>query len=389
MALKGTLKDFGIADILQLIGQQQKTGTLHVKNKDQAIDVAFQDGNIVRAESAKRDKKDLIGTMLVRADIISDGQLATALEVQKRTLQKLGDLLIDQQVISEQRLKDMVQLQATETLFRLFAWKSGNYEFEQGAVEADALLTPLRAESVLMEGFRMVDEWPVVRKKIPHLEVTFERVKELHHPAVAAPKRDDFDSALDDAMGGLSPPAGDDDGQGEFERKVFSLVKPDRTAGKIVDLSGFGEFETCKVLAKLCDDGFLRMVEPAGKRSSGPSPLARVASVFARIAMAVVVFVGVFFIVSSLDFSGMRFGGASATTYTDPAAQRVASRTQMARLQTALRVYHVEKGSWPTSLDELVDLGLIRKDDVNYPWRDPYYYRPVEAGSFVLLPPLR
>ena len=39
MALKGTLKDFGIADILQLIGQQQKTGTLHLQGRDQEVHV--------------------------------------------------------------------------------------------------------------------------------------------------------------------------------------------------------------------------------------------------------------------------------------------------------------------------------------------------------------
>ena len=44
MALKGTLKDFGIADILQLIGQQTKTGTLNLKNKGEEVVVSFRDG---------------------------------------------------------------------------------------------------------------------------------------------------------------------------------------------------------------------------------------------------------------------------------------------------------------------------------------------------------
>ena len=35
MALAGTLKDFGIADILQLIAQQQKTGMAPLPLKDQ------------------------------------------------------------------------------------------------------------------------------------------------------------------------------------------------------------------------------------------------------------------------------------------------------------------------------------------------------------------
>src|ERR1700755_2191922 len=93
MALKGTLKDFGIADILQLIGQQQKTGTLHLKNKDQAVDISFREGSIVRAESTGR-KKNLIGAMLVRAELITEAQLEQALETQRRTLKRLGDVLV-------------------------------------------------------------------------------------------------------------------------------------------------------------------------------------------------------------------------------------------------------------------------------------------------------
>jgi hypothetical protein len=100
MALKGTLKDFGIADILQLIGQQQKTGVLYLKSKDQEVQVYFRDGNIVRAESVTRKKKDLIGNMLVRAEVITEKQLESALETQRRTLKRLGDVLVSSGAIS-------------------------------------------------------------------------------------------------------------------------------------------------------------------------------------------------------------------------------------------------------------------------------------------------
>ncbi len=75
-------------------------------------------------------------------------------------------------VITKERYRQMAQLQFNETLYRLFSWKSGTYAFEQGAVHYDpADVTPVRAESVLMEGFRMVDEWPVIRKRIPRYDM--------------------------------------------------------------------------------------------------------------------------------------------------------------------------------------------------------------------------
>ena len=125
MALKGTLKDFGIADILQLIGQQQKTGVLSLTNKGESVNVSFKDGNIVRAESTSRNRKDLIGTMLVAANLITESQLEFALETQKRTLQRLGDVLVGQGSVPLEKFRSMVALQTSETLFKLFGWKSG------------------------------------------------------------------------------------------------------------------------------------------------------------------------------------------------------------------------------------------------------------------------
>ena len=108
MALKGTLKDFGIADILQLIGQQQKTGVLHLTSKDQEVHIGFRDGNIVKAESSTRKKKHLIGSMLVRAEVITEQQLQEALETQKRTLKRLGDVLVASGAITQERFRRMV-----------------------------------------------------------------------------------------------------------------------------------------------------------------------------------------------------------------------------------------------------------------------------------------
>ena len=250
MALKGTLKDFGIADILQLIGQQTKTGTLNLTNKGEAVVVSFKDGNIVRAEETSRNTKDLIGSMLVRAAMLSEQQLDFALEAQKRTLQRLGDILVGQGTITLEKLKEMVQLQTSETLFKLFGWKSGTYAFEQVDVEVDSWLVPLRAESVLMEGFRRVDEWPVVKKKISSSRMTFEKKKELP-PAPLA--KDTFDDALEDAFAEEKKEVNQGEFQsvGENERRVYGLAVAGRPVATITEMSLLGEFETAKALCNL------------------------------------------------------------------------------------------------------------------------------------------
>ena len=85
MALKGTLKDFGIADILQLIAQQAKSGELTVRTKGQQVTVWFVGGNIVGAEENGRIQKDMLGSMMVRANELTQAELDYSLEIQRRT----------------------------------------------------------------------------------------------------------------------------------------------------------------------------------------------------------------------------------------------------------------------------------------------------------------
>lgn len=390
MALKGTLKDFGIADILQLIGQQQKTGELTVTFKGAAVSVSFKDGNIVRAESVARHNKNLIGTMLVHAGLINEAQLELALDTQKRTLQRLGDVLVGSGYIAAEKFQEVVQLKTSETLFRLFTWHSGSYEFEQREVEVDQGAVPLRAESVLMEGFRRVDEWPVVRKRITSLQMTFERHRELPSPQLS---RDDFDAALDDAFGEPKKEAekGEFHSIGEAERTCYMLAVPGRTVQRIVELSCLGEFETAKALCNLVNLDYLRGLPPKTKGGDDFETDTRTSAVLGvagRIALTMMVLGGLAFIGSRLDLGSVGVG-PSASTYTDPAAQRFVSRQQLTRIEAALEVYRLEKGSLPNALGELVDEGLLASDDLRYPWRDDYYYRRKGEAAFVLLPPLR
>lgn len=380
MALNGTLRDFGIADILQLIAQQQKTGTLHLESKDQEVHIGFQDGVIVQAESTTRRRKDLFGTMLVRAEIISEEQLEEALETQKRTLQRLGDVLVSTGVITKERYRQMAQLQFNETLYRLFSWKSGTYAFEQGTVHYDpADVTPVRAESVLMEGFRMVDEWPVIRKRIPRYDLVFEKVKDLPAP------REDGDAPEERRRGDFTT-------FGEPERRIYALVTPVRDVRKLIDLSCLGEFETCKALCNLVNLVYLKALPALGD----PDPLEdevsvvdRVRGTLGRIAVSTVVLAGLVLVAVSSNLNPWSLSGSARMGFEESAVQQAVARAQVSRLEAALDVYRLEKGEYPPSLQALVDTRLVSTSDLRYPWRDPYYYRRVAPQEFILLPPLR
>ena len=369
MALTGTVSDFGIAEILQLIGQQAKSGVLHLASGDDEIHILISDGNVVSAECGGREQKDRLGSMLVRAEVITQGDLERALEAQGRTLRRLGDVLLEMRLVSIEELKEFTALQMTETVFRLFAWKSGTYEFEPGAVEWDpATVVPLRAESVLMEGFRRVDEWPAVRRKISSLAMTFVRLGELPAPAAADPNL------------------------GPNERRVFALAEPGRTVDRIVDLSRLGEFETCRALLTLANLELLRP-EPPARRSAAAGVSAYARSWRERVRRGTAGLAATFALAGALAFAAWIASERNLTlrregTLRDEAPQRFVARYQVSRLRRALEVWKLENGAYPDRLEALVEAGLCDRADLRYPFEEAYQYRRTAEDGFVLVAPL-
>jgi hypothetical protein len=399
VALKGTLKDFGIAEILQLIGQQAKSGVLHLESRDDVIHIAMADGSVVRAESAGRKAREKLGTLLVRAELITQAQLEQALDLQKRTLRRLGDILVELEYVTVAQLREMTALQTTETVYKLFQWKSGTYAFEPGDVEWDPeTVSPVRAESVLMEGFRQVDEWPLVRKRISSPEMTFERLRAPEPERARTGSVDqDVDRAFDAFGEGADREADGDKADlalGRGERRVFELALPGRTVEQIVDRSRLGEFETSKALQNLVNLGYLRAVAPARSRAGAVGAYARdlrhrTRTWLVRGAATAAIAVALAGMVLWVDQRGSATGdGTGGVALRDNVASRFLARYQLARLRGALDVYRVEKGEYPERLEELVAIGLVSPRDLYRPWSQPYHYRRRPDGGFVLLSPV-
>ena len=66
MALEGTLRDFSLADIFQLIGLQRKTGILTLTSETESITVTFENGMVVMADSSSKRLEDRIVSWPVR-----------------------------------------------------------------------------------------------------------------------------------------------------------------------------------------------------------------------------------------------------------------------------------------------------------------------------------
>jgi hypothetical protein len=400
MALSGTLADFGLPDIFQLVGHQQKTGVLLLKDRELEVKIYFVEGNVVKAEQSSRDKNDLLGNLMVRAGVITADVLDQALATQQRTLRRLGDILIEMNAVDRPTLKDIARLQTTETIYRLFMWRKGTYEFTATPVDYDEQsYEPIRAENILMEGFRMVDEWPAVRKVIPSLNCTFTPVKPPPPPSASGGDDDDLLAGMADAFGGEGTGDHDVGGPaprkvGEAERRVYPLVTTSRTVQDIIDLSRMGEFETSKALATLVQNGHLRVMMPnIAEKKSDDEPLslrrtlAAAGPIITRVALYAVVAAAVGGLVRLASTEDVGIFASDA----GPVVQRAALRDKAGdlvrlRLTQALETYRLEQGQYPQRLEQLVEKELITERELSLPYETRYAYRPTTDGYSLALP---
>lgn len=227
MALEGSLKEFGLADILQLLSFQKKTGALIIEGRFDRVKVLFKDGNIVAIESRRRLESNRLGRILIKKGLITQDELDELLKQQPLTGLRLGEMLV-QKGIAPEAITESLTKQMTETLIQVLQWKEGYYEFKpEGVSISKDLPISLDTQHMLMEGLRVLDEYSVIGEKVSP-DMVFEVVSEIPQD--------------------LS----------EKERQILDLINGENELSTIVELSGMEELEVSRTILKLLEAGIIR-----------------------------------------------------------------------------------------------------------------------------------
>ena len=384
MALEGTIKDFGLADILQLIGLQRKTGVLTLDGGSDTVTVKFLDGAVVGADTSERNLEDLLGSVLVRTGRITEAQLQEALRIQRSTLQRLGYILVKQSFISDVDLEEALRIQVTQIVYRLFRWRAGKYQFApMDHMEYDnEHFRPLSAETILMEGARMIDEWPILERKIKSPSMVFRQTEagaQLDVP-VASLLDADIDFGFQDKDAAATP------SKGELrispdERDVLHLVDGKATVQDIVDLSALAEFDIYRLLYELLNRNLIEPVVLVASVGIAPTTAKRNWWISAALQLLVAA-VAVFGIATmrANPFTPWRLLDRS---HESEILKTYAGKNRLERVEQALSAYYLERGAMPETLDALAAAGFLSADDTVDPWGRPYDYT-VDASAYEL-----
>jgi hypothetical protein len=373
MGLEGTLRVFSLTDIFQVLGLQRKSGTLTVEGEDDTVTVSFLGGQVVSADSSARRLENRIGTLLVRAGRINEEQLNRIVEMQKESQQRLGFLLIRERLVTPEDLREALRLQIFRIIFSAFRWADGKFRFSQeGPIDYDAdHMSPVPTESILMEAAQMLDEWPILQKKVRSRDIVFRRAPGVENLRLVVSAEEAHEGTL-----AVSRP----------EAETWRWIDGMRTVSDVMDRAFLSDFEVLKGFADLLDRNLL--VEAR----TGPEPVAEapLETVAVRRDAGWVLWAGVAAIAALAalflprnPWNPLLHGVADTPLGTQ--LLKTASLYRLERLERAVRVFYDTSGKYPRNLDDLISARIVQEERIIDPYGRSYrYILRSEDGKFGL-----
>jgi hypothetical protein len=362
VALHGNLRDFGVGEVFQLVGQQQKTGVLEVTSPEERIRIAFDRGAVAWGQAAGPYEHAALGDRLVRGGIVSPERM---LEFERAVQDGEGDLITllkRRNEVSERQLQESIDRLTLDTVFGLLRWTDGSFRFTPQPVvgEGDSGRR-VPAEQILMEGLRMVDEWRTFDADARDLAAVWKRAG-------------GFDAFREQAVG-ESPE------RVALAERIFTLIDGRANTRRIIDLARKGEFEGAFWLSRLRRAGVIaplpREASPRRARRSlalgGASLLSSLRAVVPFAALAALLV-------------GLVLGAGRETPRARHAAQLERAGAQAfarAALRNAVEAYRFAHGEWPADLVAASETlpRPMAGEDVH-----PYYFARRGDNFVVLLP---
>jgi len=391
MALEGTLRDFSFADILQLISLQRKTGVLTLKNEGNVVTISFLEGMIVGASSLSQHEEDRLGLILLKWGAFREEQLEKALRRQEETLQRLGRILIDDTIASPTLVRRALGQQILQIVYRMFRWTDGEYQFTQETdIDFDReLVEPMVADSIIMEGARMTDEWPFIDQRIPNREVVLTK-SDPGRKIKSAGEDDTFDEigfTFSESPEEAPSATGSQDRITASQAAVYELVNGRDTISEIILSSPLIEFETCKGLAELLNKGLVRearLDEVAFELSRIEElPQERPWSLgsFPWLAIPFLVLLG--FSLSVMSKNPLNPGVSSGRNLWDRYVMESRSWFGVQQVATLAEISYYLNGFYPDDLGQLLEGSPVDEGSTTDPWGRPF--RLVVRGDKLLV----
>ena len=233
--LQGTLNDFTLADVFSLLALTKKTGALRVTSDGTDGRVFVREGLICLALSDA--KRVPLGARLVGAGLVDEDQVRATIQQHTGDSVAVTEALLASGHVEDRVLSVFLREQIVDAIFELMRLDSGSFNFDADAPALNRGVG-LSVVDVVGEVTRRLEEWQVLGQRIPSPLAVLAMVPS------AASGREGVTLAAE-------------------QWELLALIDGRRTVTDVVELTGRGEFATCRVLGDLVQGGLIQAVDPA------------------------------------------------------------------------------------------------------------------------------
>jgi CheY-like chemotaxis protein len=235
--LSGDLGAIPLAEILQLLQLQRQTGILTVFDAKTEVQIAMREGLVDLATSRGAADEFRLGRYVVELGALDRAALDDFIKKERSSGKQrlLGDALVAEGILTREDIGKALERQSSELIYDVLRWTRGRFVFAHGATrtEASQAQLGLPVASIVMEGFRRVDEWRLMEGALGDFEQVFYR-----------------DPGAIEAMGTSRLT--------REERAVLMAVDGERTVRDVIGAVSMGSFDVCKVLYQFVQSRLIR-----------------------------------------------------------------------------------------------------------------------------------
>jgi CheY-like chemotaxis protein len=258
IALQGDIAIIPIGAVLQLLQIEARTGMLSITDGKMEIAMSVRQGLIDLVQARGAGSEFRLGRYFVEHGLVTTEDIDRLLrdhaptprppppESGKRSSMPkeeaptggrklLGDLLVDAGRVTKEQLREALARQSSELVYEVLRWPRGRFEFRLETLPAlaESAQLALPVASVVMEGFRRVDEWRVVEAGLG----SFESVLQPDPVAIEV---------------------ADVPRLPKHEQKLLEMIDGRRTIRQVIEQSHMSSFDACKVLFQLLEARLVR-----------------------------------------------------------------------------------------------------------------------------------
>ncbi|MDR2577332.1 MAG: DUF4388 domain-containing protein [Chitinispirillales bacterium] len=168
MVISGTVREFILADIFNLLMQQRVTGRLAIVDGKLEGGVVFKDGLIVGADCGGDNLQTKLYNFLVNIKKIPVDMLNPLFNASSNNLNALATTLVERGFVSSNELKNFAESCVEDISCSLLAWSRGTYRFNplRSIATIACGAASISVENIIMEGMRRTDEWARMQEYI-------------------------------------------------------------------------------------------------------------------------------------------------------------------------------------------------------------------------------